>query len=216
MGCCGIRAPMGFMRRATAVLAIRTPRSSAPRGIVTIGGRVYATRPVYDSFALMRVPGVAGIPGYISNQEVGRTDARGDLVVPNLLSYYGNRLGIGVADVPLDYAIDATEQIVAPAFRGGALVTFPVQRTQRFTGRLVVDVSGKSVSPAYGQLTITVDGKPVISPVGKGGEFYFENLAAAKYAADLEYAGGTCRFTLEVPAADVPFTNLGRLHCVVP
>lgn len=185
-------------------------------GIVAIGGRVYATRPIYDSFALIQVPGVAGVPGYLSHQEVGRTDARGDLVVPNLLSYYGNRLGIGAADVPLDYSIDATEKIVAPPYRGGALVTFPLQRSQSFTGILVVDVSGKSVIPAYGQLTVTAEGRSVVSPLGKGGEFYLENLAAGKHPAEVEYAHGRCRFTLEVPVVDAPFVNLGKLYCIIP
>jgi outer membrane usher protein len=185
-------------------------------GIVAIGGRVYPTRPVFDSFALIQVPGVAGVPGYLSNQEVGRTNARGDLVVPDLLSYYGNRLGIGAADVPLDYSIDATEKVIAPPFRGGVLVPFPVRRTRSLTGTLAVDVSGKSVVPAYGQLTVTAEGISVVSPLGKSGEFYLENLAAGTYQADVEYTGGRCRFTLEIPVADAPFVDLGTLHCVVP
>jgi outer membrane usher protein len=184
--------------------------------IVAIGGRVYPTRPIYDSFAMIRVPGVAGVPGYISNQEVGRTNAWGDLVVPNLLSYYGNRVGIGAADVPLDYSIASTERIVAPPYRGGALVTFPIQRTQSFMGALVVDVAGKSVVPAYGQLTVTAEGKSVISPLGKAGEFYLENLTAGPYHAQVEYQEGRCQFVLEIPVVDGPFVNLGTLRCVVP
>jgi outer membrane usher protein FimD/PapC len=42
--------------------------------IVAIGGPVYPSRSIYDSFALIRVPGVADVPGYISNQEVGQTN----------------------------------------------------------------------------------------------------------------------------------------------
>lgn len=184
--------------------------------LVAIGGRVYPTRPVYDSFALIQVPGVAGVPGYISNQEVGRTNRWGDLVVPNLLSYYGNRVGIGAADVPLEYAIEATEHIIAPPYRGGALVTFPVQQTQSFTGTLVVEVSGTRVIPAYGQLTVTLEGKTVISPLGKSGEFYLENLTAGRYPATVEDKEGVCPFVLEIPVADGPFVNLGTLRCVVP
>lgn len=185
-------------------------------GIVAIGRRIYPTRPVYDSFALIQVPGVAGVPGYFSNQEVGRTNAWGDLVVPNLLSYYGNRIGIGAADVPLDYSIDTTEKIIAPPFRGGALVTFPVQQTQSFTGTLVIEVGGKSVIPSYGQLTVTTESKPVVSPLGKNGEFYLENLAAGTFQAKTEYKQGVCQIVLHIPVADAPFVNLGTLHCVVP
>ncbi|MGH9650096.1 MAG: fimbria/pilus outer membrane usher protein, partial [Terriglobales bacterium] len=51
-------------------------------GSVSIGGRMYFTRPVQDAFALIRVPGVARVQGYFSNQKIGRTDARGDLLIP--------------------------------------------------------------------------------------------------------------------------------------
>ena len=189
---------------------------STSGSLVAIGGRVYPSRPVSESFALIRVPGVPGVPGYVSNQEVGRTDARGDLVVPNLLSYYGNRIAIGAAEVPLEYAIDITEHIVAPPFRGGALVTFSAQRGQHVTGTLVVDVAGQSVIPAYGQLTVMVESTQVSSPLGKGGEFYLEHLAGGHYPATVEYAGGRCQWTLAVPVADTPFVQLGTLHCVIP
>jgi outer membrane usher protein len=189
---------------------------SASGGIVAIGGRVHPTRPVYESFALIQVPGVAGVPGYLSNQEVGRTNAWGDLVVPSLLSYYGNRVGIGAADIPLDYSIGTTEKIIAPPYRGGALVTFPIQRTQSFTGTLMLEVAGKRVVLAYGQLTVTIEGQPVISPLGKRGEFYLEKLTAGTYQTHVEYQEGQCQFMLEIPAVDAPFVSLGTLRCVVP
>ena len=56
---------------------------NAAGGLVAIGGTVFATRPVTDGFALIQVPGVAGVRGYVNNQEIGRTNARGDLPVPD-------------------------------------------------------------------------------------------------------------------------------------
>ncbi|HVE65886.1 MAG TPA: fimbria/pilus outer membrane usher protein, partial [Thermoanaerobaculia bacterium] len=90
---------------------------NATGGLVAIGGSVYATRAVQQSFALIRVPGVAGVRGFSSNQEVGRTSRSGDLLVTDLLSYYGNRVSISDQDVPIDHVIDATEKIVAPPHR---------------------------------------------------------------------------------------------------
>jgi outer membrane usher protein len=183
---------------------------------VAIGGRVYPTRPIYDSFALIQVPGMEGVPGYISNQEVGRTNRWGDLVVPNLLSYYGNRVDIGAADVPLDYSIDATEKIIAPPYRGGALVTFPIQQTQSFTGAVEVEIAGTSIIPAYGQIIVTPEGKEVVSPIGKSGEFYLENLTARRHPAKIEYNAGVCTFVLEIPVREGAFVNLEMLRCVIP
>ena len=70
--------------------------------LVAIGGRVMATRPVQTGYALVRVPDVKGVRAYVSHQEMGRTDRHGDLLLPNLLAYYGNQISIADADVPAD------------------------------------------------------------------------------------------------------------------
>lgn len=185
-------------------------------GLVAIGGTVYPSRPIQDSFAVIRVPGVAGVRGYASNQELGETNSRGDLIVPNLLSYYGNFLRIADEDIPLNHSIETTEKTVAPPFRGGAVVTFPVRRFQGVTGSIVVEISGEAKAPAYGRLIVTVGEKKSESPIGKLGEFYFENLPVGRHPAVVEYKATTCQFTLEVPASDAPVLKLGTLRCTVP
>jgi outer membrane usher protein len=95
-------------------------------------------------------------------------------------------------------------------------VTFPIQKTQSFTGAVEVEVAGTSVIPAYGQITVTPEGKEVISPIGKSGEFYLENLAAGRHPAKIEFKAGVCVFVLEIPVTEGPFVNLGTLRCVVP
>jgi len=185
-------------------------------GVVGVGRSLYFSRPIQQSFALIRVPGLRGVRGYASNQPIGRTNARGDLLVPNLLSYYGNQLSIDDKDLPLTYSIGSTEKLVGPPFRGGTLVLFPVQRMQDVTGRIVVVVSGQSVVPAYGQLTVTHGGKEAVSPLGKQGEFYLESVSAGRHPAAVEYEGKTCRFQLNVPPTDQPLVDLGTLQCSIP
>jgi outer membrane usher protein len=80
----------------------------------------------------------------------------------------------------------------------------------------VVEVAGTSVIPAYGQITVTSEGKEVISPLGKSGEFYLENLTVGRYPAKIDYKQGVCAFVLEIPVSEGPFVNLGTLRCVVP
>ena len=82
-----------------------TTTLSTMGAIVGIGGGVYATRPVQDSFALVRVPGVEGVRAFASHQEIGKTGRRGDLLVPDLQAYYGNILNIADGDIPLQYAV---------------------------------------------------------------------------------------------------------------
>ena len=187
---------------------------SASGGIVAIDGGVFPSRPVQDGFALVRVPDVAGVRTYASNQEVGRTDSHGNLLVPNLLSYYGHILNISDQDVPFDHAIDGVRRTIAPPYRGGALVVFPVQPRQGVTGRIALDVGGRSVVPAYGELTVKDDG--ATSPVGEHGEFYFERLAAGRHEALLRYESIACTLTLDVPNVGAPVIDLGAVLCSVP
>jgi outer membrane usher protein len=185
-------------------------------GIVAIGNNIFFTRPVTESFALIQVPGVRGVRGYLSNQEIGQTDSKGNLVITNLLPYYSNKLKIQDEDIPLNYRIDANEKVIAPAFRGGAIVNFPVQRIQSLVGNISIEASGKIVVPVYGQLSLTVNGKQLDSPIGNKGEFYLENISPGRYKANVEYLQGLCIFDLNVPHSEQPIVNLGNLKCIVP
>lgn len=190
---------------------------TASGGVVVLGGAVLPTRPVDQSFALLRVPGVPGVRGYASNQEVGRTDSEGDLLIPSLIPYYGNRIGIADRDVPMDYEIEVVERTVATPLRGGAVVAFPVRRVTNVTGRVVLVAAGRETVPAYGELTVTgPDGKTQVSPVGADGGFYLENLPAGGHPATVEHKETVCRFPLVVPDSSTPFVNLGTMRCTVP
>ncbi|MBH0200186.1 MAG: fimbrial biogenesis outer membrane usher protein [Nitrospira sp.] len=194
--------------------AVKQPVFTVSGGVVAVGGSVHATRAIQDSFAVIRTPGVSGMRGYINNQEVGTTDRRGELVVPSqMLSYYGNRVGINDRDVPLNYRVDATEKTVAPPFRGGALVEFPILRVQMLTGTLSVESDTRIQVPAYGQLAVTAKGTTHESPIGKHGEFYLENIPPGEHDAMISHEGQVCRFSLTIPDSPDPILKLGELHC---
>ncbi len=189
---------------------------SASGALVAIGGRVLPTRPIQDSYALIRVPGLSGVTGTLSHQSVGKTDAYGDLLVPNLLSYYGNELGIDDQDISLDYAVAATDRVVGTAYRGGAVVAFPVKRLQAVVGTLEVKRGDAIIVPAYGDLSVSANGVTVESPIGARGEFYLEGMPAAGDATILYEGGGICRFKLTAPASTERFNQLGKLTCEQP
>jgi outer membrane usher protein len=225
-----IEAPLDRSDRANTVLQYQGPHGryeasfdgtgrSTPRtvsisgGVVAIGRRIHLTRTAQQGMALLRVPGLPGVRAYLNRQEVGRTNGRGELVIPNLLPYYGNRLTIEDKDIPPAYDIGANERVVAPPFGGAVQALFPVKRLQSLSGTLVVEFAGQRIVPAYGQLTVTVDGKPVVSPLGKQGEFYLEDVPPGRYPAEVEYQNGVCRFELSVPASDDPILDLGTVVC---
>lgn len=188
----------------------------ASGGLVDAGDGIMFTRAVEDGFAVIDLPNLRGVRGYFNNQLVGRTDAKGRLLIPNLLAYYRNKVEISDQDIPLDYSVQGTEETVAPPYRGGALVRFPVQRVSAITGSMVVDDMRKFSVPSFGQLRMMVDGQPVVSELGRRGEFYLENVAPGRYPGEVEYADGLCAFQLVVPGGRDAVTDVGRIRCAPP
>jgi outer membrane usher protein len=183
-------------------------------GFVAIGGTIVATRAVGQSFALIRVPGVKGVAGFASNQEVGVTSRKGNLLVPNLIPYYGNILSIADSSLPLDYDIGTTEKLVAPPYRGGAIVTFPVKPIQTVSGSVVLEWNGEDLVPSFGELEVAAGGIRLESPLGEGGEFYLENAEAGPSEATIRFRDIVCSFVLVVPASDQSFLHLPPARCV--
>lgn len=185
-------------------------------GLVTIGGQVFATRPVQGSFVLVDVPNVRGVRTYLSNQEIGRTNRRGKILIPDLLPYYGNALRIEDQDIPIDFAIGRTELLIAPPFRGGAIARFDVRPSRNYVGRIVILRGSERIIPNLGQLTVDHDKEKIVSPLSPRGEFYFDTLEAGTYTAEVAYEQLRCTFQLTLPPSDDLFTDVGEVSCSLP
>jgi len=190
------------------------PNINASGGLVFEKRTFKLTRAVQDSFALVRVPGVPNVRVYLSNQLIGRTDANGNLLVPNLLSYYGNTVRIDDRDVPLDYDIRQIQKTIAPSYRGGAFVEFPVQQVRTIVGSIVVRGADGDVVPAFGELTLTDRLRTYVSPLGRQGELYLENVPPGTFSGIVEFSGGECGVTITVPPGATSFVKLGTVPCI--
>ena len=189
------------------------PTISASGAIVYADRTIHFAQPIQESYALVQIPGVDNVRVYSSNQLVGRTDSHGNILVPKLLAYYGNPLHIEDKDVPMTYEVGEIEKTVAPPYRGGAIVVFPVKQHRSITGSLSVASGGTSQRPGLGTLTISGTGQKWDSPIGRAGEFYLEDVPAGTYDAVVEWTGGTCAFRLTLPAGTGDVVKLGDVVC---
>lgn len=181
-------------------------------GVVSIGNRFIASRPVQDSYALARV-GVPGVRIFASNQEVGRTTSSGDLLIPNLLPHYLNVLRIDDKDIPIDYMVSGTEVTVVPPSRGGVIGQFPVRRLHSYTGTMRFMIIGRPFVPSLGQIEVRSGDQPLTLSLGRDGEFYVEDLVPGSYQARLLIGKVHCDFRLAIPASEASTTDLGVISC---
>ena len=173
-----------------------------------VGGRVGASRPIDDSFALVRIePAVGNVRVYLNRQELGRTDAAGEVFVPRVVSYVENHLAVDDRDIPIDRALDNKDRLLVPPSGRGDLVRFAAPPLRAVSGVLRLRRGDRDVPAELVLLILHGARGDYEMPVGRGGEFYVENLPAGRYRSRLE--GATpCDFAFDVPESPEPFQRL--------
>lgn len=184
-------------------------------GAVTrVGDEWGLSRPIYDSYGMVKVEGVPGVRVYANNVAVGRTDARGRLFIPRLASYFDNPIAIDDKDLPPDVIVPRTRYIVSPPLRSGVLVDFKARRVRAVVARLALRRGGGRApfGDAAGEIAVP-GGKPVPVYAARDGSLYVEGLAPGTYRGEVSGELGRCGFTLQVPASSEAVADLGRLEC---
>ncbi|MBH1648037.1 fimbrial biogenesis outer membrane usher protein [Stenotrophomonas maltophilia] len=123
-------------------------------------------RPAYARFAVVDVPGHAGVPVRVNGAPVGQTNKQGRVLVTDVPSLLPTTVSLKDKELPGGVEIGETEkQSVAPR-QGGVRVTFPVltQNARAFT------LTGASIAP--GTLASTPNEQAM---VGYDGALYLEH-----------------------------------------
>lgn len=177
-----------------------------------VDNNFFVTRPIYDSFGLVKVGDLDEVDVFYSNELVGKTK-NGQIIIPNLTSYADNYLSIAAEDIPVDYGIGTTRKVISPKFRTGSVAAFDVAKFQGFFGYLSLDKEGKVKTADFAELKIQDASANINTTVGKGGEFYFENLPPGKYRTQVKLEGELCVFQLEIPKSQEMLVELGNYVC---
>lgn len=193
---------------------VRDERISISGSVVAVGGHVAPSRPVTQSYAIVKVGELADIGVVVDGLPSGKTNARGIMVVPTLSAYYENGISIDSDGLPLEYALTTESQKVAPSLRSGALVDFGGTRTQAFSGRLSTMVHGVPAAAEFAEIDLKISGSSKKLATGRGGEFYVENLAPGGYKASVFLGPSLCAFELRIPQSTEMFVDLGAVLCV--
>ena len=180
----------------------------ATGGIALLGGHVFPTRTIDDSFAVVQVGSQSGVRIYRENQLVGQTDSQGYMLVTDLRPYQDNAIRIEQADLPLDIVIDTVQAQAVPYFRSGVLVSFPVEHPH---GALL-SVRLENGSPLPVGSVVKVAGVEEEFPSGLQGEVYVTGLKEHN-EVHAEWPGGSCHFSLPYKPGTDPLPRLGPYVC---
>ena len=176
--------------------------------VVLLGGQLFASRRANDAFALVRVPGFAGVRVYNGNQWVGTTDSRGNAIVPRLMAYQPNALSIDDRDLPLDVEVAHLQRTAVPVYRSGVIVDFDVRRIASAQLR-IVDARGAVIEPGAHVRLAGVDRDFLVTDDGR----LFLSGLMQRNTLRVDHENGVCRVNFDFsPTAD-PLPDLGTLVC---
>jgi outer membrane usher protein len=183
--------------------------------VVAMNGRILPARQTGTAFALVST-GLPDVRVLHENRPIGRTDRHGDLLVPDLVPYAVNRLGIDADELPLELQVNQASVEVVPQRLAGVLAQLTIGRYDSATVR-VVDTAGQSV-PTGASVTFGNGAAPTIA--GYDGVVFVpqvqpDNVLTLDWPAqDGAPAAGHCivRFTYDLRTA-APGATLGPLVC---
>jgi outer membrane usher protein len=184
-------------------------RFVAEGAIGVVGGRVFASRRLTQSFAVVRVGDFENVRVYADNQLVGQTNRNGVAIIPRLRPYERNLLRIEIADLPMDTRLTDQQRSVRPANRSGVVVDFGASRSR--DALINVRLENGEPLPAGATLHLEPGGEDFVS--APGGDVYLSGLQASNVVI-ARYAGGTCQFPLALEGTEDPQPRLGGFACV--
>lgn len=183
-------------------------RASARGGFALLDGKLFASRSIYGSFAVVQVPGFSKVRVYQDNQEVATTDSEGYALLPRLRPYQENPIRIEQADLPLDAQIQGLDLQAVPYYHSALLLKFPVTRSRGAV--LTIKLRDGSFLPAGAG--VTIEGNPAIFPVGVGGEVYLTGLQQVNKLRVM-WHDQTCNLTVRFPETSDPLPHLDPVTC---
>ncbi|MEY2801787.1 MAG: hypothetical protein RL513_1372 [Pseudomonadota bacterium] len=190
-----------------------TLRLSAAGALSYLGGQWHISRPIDDSFALVQVDGLAGVPVKVNGLPAGVTDARGQRLVTRVGAHNETLFEIDPDAIPIDRRIAQLQQLAVLPERGAAVIRFEARALRAVTAQVVAP-SGKGYLPLpLTRIRIGSGAQAMEAMTGLRGEVYLEDLAPGSHEGQARGHAGPCHFHFQVPHTREVLTDLGALEC---
>jgi len=183
-------------------------RTSATGSIAWLAGRPYFTREINEGFAVAKIGNFENVRVYVENQEVGQSDSHGRVLLPTLRPYETNRIRIEPMDLPLSSEVPVVAIEVAPSYRSGVVIEFPVTSPRSALVQAILP-NGEPVPEGS---AVYLAGRSTPSVVGMNGTIYVISEAASTEVV-VERRDGRCSFSIELPEQGESIPHLGVVVC---
>jgi outer membrane usher protein len=187
-----------------------TGYAGASGALVLMDGDVFATRHVYNGFAVVSTDGVANVPVQLENNPIGTTDNKGMLLVSPLNSYQNNKLSIDPMDLPADMRIAQVNAIATPTDRAGTLVKFSITAV-RAASLILVDAVGKPLPLGSEVRMHGQNGNAAV--IGFDGTVYLDTLDEHNLL-DVQTPTGSCQVHFDFHKQGHGIPQIGPLRCM--
>ena len=177
-------------------------------GVAFLGGDAFPSRRIDQSFAVVRIPDYPNVRIYADNQPAGRTDARGNALIPRLRAYDNNLISVEQRDLPMDASIGTLKLKVTPYLRSGMEVTFPIKHSRSAT--LTIRLDDGSPLPIGATVRVTGNGEQHV--VGYDGEVYVVGLGPHNRLR-ANWRGQDCDIEVPFLPSKDPLPHLGSFVC---
>nr|WP_275679240.1 fimbria/pilus outer membrane usher protein [Pseudomonas entomophila] len=183
--------------------------ADASGSLVLMDAGLFAANRIDDAFVVVSTSGYADVPVRYENQQIGRTDRNGHLLVPYSSGYYRGKYEIDPMELPADVLAPQVEQRVAVRRGSGYLLEFPLRQV-RAASLVLVDSDQQELKLGSHVLHQESGGEAV---VGWDGLVYLENLAPHNRLQVDKADGGQCQVAFDLPEGEGPIPLIGPLVC---
>ncbi len=183
--------------------------ADASGSLVWMDAGVFAANRIDDAFVVVSTNGYADVPVRYENQDIGRTDRNGHLLVPYSSGYYRGKYEIDPMGLPPDVLAPEVEQRVAVRRGSGYLLEFPLRQVLAASIELV---DGNQQPLKLGsKVSHQESGSQAV--VGWDGLVYLENLSPHNRLQVTVQGGGPCQVEFDLPESAGSIPLIGPLVC---
>jgi outer membrane usher protein len=177
--------------------------------LVGVQGYVAPTRSVNDSFAVARL-GVpqAGVDVFLNNQVQGKTDERGELLIPNVGAFGRQDVSLDDKQLSMEYNIARTRVTIAPAYRSGSVVEFGGRKLRALTGLAWLVEGGKRKPVASRTWVLGGQDTQLKIETAPSGDFYLDDAPAGRYTGTMDIDGTSYKCRMTIPVFEEPVHEL--------